>query len=319
MYVERPPTADLAGRLACVWHQVSEADATQLVVPDACVDLIWGPEGLFVAGPDTGPMPTPMTSGDTFVGIRFRPGAVGAFFGVPLQELRDQRVRLSDLPPLSDERVGIFDLPPLSDERVEVFDLPSPRDERVGVADLPSLSDERLGVPDLPSLSDQPARVSDFPPVHDQPDFSSLHSSLHGQRVRVPDLPSPRGAEAGARGRLDAMLTAVRDRLARGVPADPAGAAIAGALRTGRTVGEVAWDLGFSERQLHRRSLAAFGYAPKILQRVVRFQRALTLARAGVPLAEVAVTAGYADQAHLSHDVKRLSGVSMRHLVSPAG
>jgi AraC-like DNA-binding protein len=103
------------------------------------------------------------------------------------------------------------------------------------------------------------------------------------------------------------------------VPADPAGTAISGALRRGRTVGEVAWDLGFSERQLHRRSLATFGYAPKILQRIVRFQRALTLARAGVPLAEVAVTAGYADQAHLSHDVKRLSGVSMRRLVSSSG
>lgn len=261
--MERPPTADLAGRLACVWHQVSEADATQLVVPDACVDLIWGPEGLFVAGPDTGPMPTPMTSGDTFVGIRFRPGAVGAFFGVPLQELRDQRVRLSDLPP----------------------------------------------------LSDRPAVASGFPPFHDQPDFSSLHD----QRVQGRDLPSLRDAGAGPRARLDAMLAAVRGRLAHGVPADPAGTAIAGALRTGRTVGEVAWDLGFSERQLHRRTLAAFGYAPKILQRVVRFQHALTLARAGVPLAEVAVTAGYADQPHLSHDVKRLSGVSMRHLVSPAG
>ncbi|MBE1591070.1 DUF6597 domain-containing transcriptional factor [Nonomuraea angiospora] len=315
MYAERPPTADLAGRLACVWHQVSEADATQLVVPDACVDLIWGPEGLFVAGPDTGPMPTPMTSGDTFVGIRFRPGAVGAFFGVPLQELRDQRVRLSDLPPLSDERLGVFDLPSPRDERVGVADLRALSDERVGVADLRALSDERVGVADLRALSDERLGAPGFPPFHDQPDFSSLHD----QRVRGPDLPSLRDAGAGPRTRLDAMLAAVRGRLAHGVPADPAGTAIAGALRTGRTVGEVAWDLGFSERQLHRRTLAAFGYAPKILQRVVRFQRALTLARAGVPLAEVAVTAGYADQAHLSHDVKRLSGVSMRHLVSPTG
>ncbi len=265
--MERPPTADLAGRVACVWHQVSEADTTQLVVPDACVDLIWGPEGVFVAGPDTGPMPTPMASGDTFVGIRFRPGAVGGFFGVPLQELRDQRVQLSDLPSLRDERVPLSDLPPLHDQSAQV--------------------------PDLPTLRDQPVQVSDLPP----------------RRV----------ADAAAPGRLDVMLAAVRDRLAREVPADPAGAAIAGALRMGRTVGEVAWDLGFSERQLHRRSLVTFGYAPKILQRIVRFQRALTLARAGVPLAEVAVTAGYADQAHLSHDVKRLSGVSMRHLVSLAG
>ncbi|MGV9380542.1 DUF6597 domain-containing transcriptional factor [Nonomuraea sp. NPDC003707] len=281
MYVERPPTADLAGRLACVWHQVSEADATQLVVPDACVDLIWGPEGLFVAGPDTGPMPTPMASGDTFVGIRFRPGAVGDFFGVPLQELRDQRVKVSELPSLRDQRVRVPDLPP-------------PHDQAVGVSELSSLHGQRVQMPDLRlSLRDQPVRLS--------------------------ELPSLRVVDAAPPGRLDAMLAAVRGRLAREVPADPAGAAIAGALRMGRSVGEVAWDLGFSERQLHRRSLVTFGYAPKILQRIVRFQRALALARAGVPLAEVAVTAGYADQAHLSHDVKRLSGVSMRHLVSPAG
>jgi AraC-like DNA-binding protein len=118
-------------------------------------------------------------------------------------------------------------------------------------------------------------------------------------------------------GRLAAMLAAIRSRLADTPDTDPAAPAIARALRMGRTVGEVAWDLGFSERQLHRRSVASFGYSPKILQRIVRFQRALTLARAGVPLADVAATAGYADQAHLSHDVKRLSGVSMGRLVSP--
>lgn len=289
--MERPPTADLAGRLACVWHQVSEADATQLVVPDACVDLIWGPEGLFVAGPDTGPMPTPMASGATFVGVRFKPGAVGDLFGVPLQELRDQRVRLSDLP-----------LPTLRDQHLPPSDFPSSGVPLSGLAPpdllLSGLASSELAPSDLPS-SGLPASGIPSPRVADA-------------------VPSAVSSAVSSR-RLDAMLSAVRDRLAHGVPADPAGAAIAGALRKGRTVGEVAWDLGFSERHLHRRSLATFGYSPKILQRIVRFQRALTLARAGVSLAEVAVTAGYADQAHLSHDVKRLSGVSMRHLLSPAG
>jgi AraC-like DNA-binding protein len=227
MYEERPADQDLAARVACVWHQVSETDTIQLVVPDACVDLIWGPDGLFVAGPDTGPMPTAMAAGDTHVGIRFRPGAVGDFFGVPLGELRDRRIPLSVLPG-----------PPIA-------------------------------------------------PVD------------------------------GMGPRLDAMRAAVRARLAGSATPDPAARAIATALRMGRTVGEVAWDLGLSERQLQRRSVTSFGYAPKTLQRIVRFQRALRLARAGVPLAEVAVTAGYTDQAHLSHDVKRLSGVPLRGLVSP--
>ncbi|NUO98628.1 MAG: helix-turn-helix domain-containing protein [Nonomuraea sp.] len=230
MYAERHPGPGLAGRVACVWQQVSEADTTQLVVPDACVDLIWGPGGLFVAGPDTGPMPTRMTTGDTYTGIRFKPGATGAVFGVPVHDLRDRRVPLSDLPALS--------LPP-------------------------------LGV--------------------------------------IPDVEA----------RLAVMRAAVLARLRQDPATDPAAPAIAGALRMGRSVRDIAWDLGLSERQLHRRSVASFGYAPKTLQRIVRFQRALTLARAGVPPAEVAVRSGYADQAHLSHDVKRLSGVPLGRLVSP--
>jgi AraC-like DNA-binding protein len=228
MYAERPPDPDLAPRVACVWHQVSESGSTQLVVPDACVDLIWGPDGVFVAGPDTGPAPKPMAAGDTFAGIRFKPGAVGDFFGVPLHELRDQRVPLSELPVL-----------------------------------------------------------------------------------RVPEC------GPALEWRLEALRSAVRARLVTSAGVEPATYAVVKALRAGRSVAEVARELGFSERQLHRRSLAAFGYPPKTLQRIVRFQRALRLARAGVRLAEVAARAGYADQAHLSHDVKRLSGVPMRHLVSP--
>ncbi len=90
---------------------------------------------------------------------------------------------------------------------------------------------------------------------------------------------------------------------------------MATALGSGRSVAQVAWDLGYSERQLQRRSVTSFGYAPKTLQRVVRFQRALRLAREGVPPAEVAVRAGFTDQAHLANDVKRLSGVQLSRLI----
>jgi AraC-like DNA-binding protein len=67
---------------------------------------------------------------------------------------------------------------------------------------------------------------------------------------------------------------------------------------------------------LHRRSLAAFGYGPKLLGRILRLNRALDLARAGTPYATVAAQAGYADQAHLSRDVKQLAGVPLRVLLS---
>ena len=87
-------------------------------------------------------------------------------------------------------------------------------------------------------------------------------------------------------------------------------------LLHGRTVDDVADDVGLSPRQLHRRSLVAFGYGPKLLAQILRFGRALGLARAGMPFAHVAVEAGYSDQAHLSRDVKRLSGITLGELLA---
>lgn len=86
-------------------------------------------------------------------------------------------------------------------------------------------------------------------------------------------------------------------------------------VRRGDRMATVADELGWTERQLHRRSLAAFGYGPKTLQRVLRFDRALRLARDGTDLASVAYSTGYADQAHLARDVKAFAGVPMTALL----
>ena len=51
-----------------------------------------------------------------------------------------------------------------------------------------------------------------------------------------------------------------------------------------------------------------FGYGPKTLQRILRFQRAVRLIGGGRPLGEVAATCGFADQAHLTREVRALSG-----------
>lgn len=218
MYVEWAPPRALADRIACLWSRDAERDLTALVVPDGCVDLIWGPDGPFVAGPDTVPQPARLAAGDRLTGVRFRPGAVGAVFGVPVEALRDLRVPLADLP---------------------AFELRGPGD------------------------------------------------LVRATALRLRGTPGP----------------------------DPAAPAIARALRAGGRVAEVAADLGLSERQLHRRCRAAFGYGPKTLQRVLRFQTALRLARAGHPLADVATTAGYADQAHMANDVRRLAGVPLTALL----
>ncbi|MEU3462096.1 helix-turn-helix domain-containing protein [Streptomyces sp. NPDC006733] len=113
---------------------------------------------------------------------------------------------------------------------------------------------------------------------------------------------------------------ALEDALTGAVPgpgpgADPLLAATASRLASGGSVAAAARAAGLGERQLHRRSLAAFGYGPKTLARVLRLQRALELARRGTPFAEVAAAAGYADQAHLARDVKALAGVPLGELV----
>ncbi|WP_234440649.1 AraC family transcriptional regulator [Streptomyces rimosus] len=99
-------------------------------------------------------------------------------------------------------------------------------------------------------------------------------------------------------------------------PPDPARGMIAAALAGGRSVAEVARTVGVGERQLHRRCLTAFGYGPKTLGRVLRLVRALELARGGMPYADVAARAGYADQAHLAREVKALTGVPLGALVA---
>ncbi|MEZ0164306.1 helix-turn-helix domain-containing protein [Kineococcus sp. LSe6-4] len=82
------------------------------------------------------------------------------------------------------------------------------------------------------------------------------------------------------------------------------------ALAAGRPVARVAADLDVSERTLHRRSLAAFGYSPQLLARVLRFRRALTVLRAGAAPVRVAADLGFTDQAHLTREVRRFAGTT---------
>jgi AraC-like DNA-binding protein len=99
-------------------------------------------------------------------------------------------------------------------------------------------------------------------------------------------------------------------RLVADTPADPAVQAAAQLLRDpGNRVEEIASSLGFSDRQLRRRFLATVGYGPKTLQRILRMRRFLESAGAG-DLARGALTAGYADQAHLTREVRALTGLT---------
>lgn len=119
------------------------------------------------------------------------------------------------------------------------------------------------------------------------------------------------GADRGAV--LESIAAA---RLRDSQPPDPLCLAVAADLQRGRSVAATAHDIGLSDRQLHRRSLAAFGYGPKTLARVLRMQQALGLARRGIPSATVAAMTGYSDQPHFAREVRALAGVPLGVLLS---
>ncbi|MBB5789353.1 DUF6597 domain-containing transcriptional factor [Jiangella mangrovi] len=86
-------------------------------------------------------------------------------------------------------------------------------------------------------------------------------------------------------------------------------------------VGAVGTELYVSERGFRRHCLAGVGIAPKALQRILRFQAFLARSQvalatgddpAGDGLARLAVDTGYADQAHLTRECVRLTGVTPR-------
>ncbi len=230
-YREFPAPALLRGLVECGWSVESDAARpAQVVLPDACMDLLWTGAEWLVAGPDTAPHPYLGLPGATVVGLRFAPGRLPALLGIPADALRDQRVPLAELHPRLARRATV---------RVDHGADPA--------ALLPALAAE---------------------------------------------LPGP-GPDPG-------------------LPAVVAHLAAAGSAAGTATA------LGWTPRTLHRRCLAAFGYGPAVLRRVLRFRRAAALLRAGVPIAEVAARAGYADQPHLSREVRVLAGVAPAQLASGA-
>lgn len=84
------------------------------------------------------------------------------------------------------------------------------------------------------------------------------------------------------------------------------------------TVAALADDLSLTARQVHRRSLRAFGYGPSTLARLMRFQRFLAAAMAGAggSLAGAAATAGYSDQPHVVRDCRAITGLTPTELLA---
>jgi AraC-like DNA-binding protein len=168
-----------------------------------------------------------------------------------------------------------------------------------------------------------------FKPGVGPPMLHLAASEVRDARVRLEELWGDRDARELAervaahpddRGRATELERAVRRLAARARPVD--GVALQVAARLDQPPSAPVVDLsratGLSQRQLHRRCTAAFGYGPAVLARMLRLRRALRLARSHqgpLRLAELAAAAGYFDQQHLAHEVRTIMGTTPTRLL----
>lgn len=141
-----------------------------------------------------------------------------------------------------------------------------------------------------------------------------LADLLPGAARRLPGVLSP--AEA-----LDRLVT-LTGGLAVERPPDPALMESVRLLHDPRVrVHELGSLVGLGDRQLRRRFSTAVGFGPKTLHRVLRFRRFLGLLERAGPggLGELALRAGYADQAHLSRETVQFAGLPPAALARERG
>jgi AraC-like DNA-binding protein len=79
----------------------------------------------------------------------------------------------------------------------------------------------------------------------------------------------------------------------------------------------LAAELGISERHLSRRFHAIFGINPKEFARTARLEKVLAARAAGLAWADLSYACGFADQAHMINDTRRILGASPEQVLAP--
>ncbi len=94
VYRELVPPARLKGLIECVWTLQANDDFCQNVLPDGCTDLLLrnqrGGPFLDVVGVMTRSQEVRAYAGDSFIGIRLRPGVAGSVLPVSAGRITDQ-------------------------------------------------------------------------------------------------------------------------------------------------------------------------------------------------------------------------------------
>ena len=154
--------------------------------------------------------------------------------------------------------------------------------------------------------------------------FGAPADELSGRHTALEDLWGPRTVgevrerlqEAGSAGRrLDVLESLLAARLPRLRGLHPAVAHALERLAAAADVGEIVRETGISHRHLVALFRRAVGLPPKLYGRVLRFQSALhrLAADPAAPQVEVALDAGYSDQAHFARDFRALAGITPGH------
>jgi AraC-like DNA-binding protein len=150
---------------------------------------------------------------------------------------------------------------------------------------------------------------------------------LANQTVPIDDVLGPFGRDLVQRvgdapdwpTRFALIDKVLRARLAQAAPADPGVAWSLGRIVASggaAVIGDIADELGWSHRRLIARYRDTVGLPPKLVARIVRFER--LAAHVGMdPELEWATAAdmcGYFDQAHLAREVRELAGITPTEL-----
>lgn len=147
-------------------------------------------------------------------------------------------------------------------------------------------------------------------------------NQILGQRVSLQELWGPRARGMAGKVRdsqhiaelIAALESVIAAFPAKNAPTDEPMRAAFDLIQAGPPPGValVPWlgrALAMSERTLRRRFDESFGYGPKTLDRILRYQRFLRLVRLSQgSTAILAVEAGYSDQPHLVRESRRLAG-----------
>lgn len=116
------------------------------------------------------------------------------------------------------------------------------------------------------------------------------------------------------------LKAAIAERLEQGTCFDANTRLVQSAARRleSRNVTSVAEALGVSERHLRRVFSDVVGLSPKAYFKLIRFERALKAAKDGrdSSWSDIAVDAGYYDQAHLITDFRSIAGATPREFLA---